>query len=514
MRKTSSLCRIFIRIILLFFLLIVLLLCNSAAWLLEVFGPISFSTVLYQLNSPLRGTGHEIVWNYLINCLAKSVLEIVCFGIIWRMIANVRKKLKFRLKGRIFDKKIDCTLGRKEWRCIRLFTWATIMILCVVSVYRYACLVGIPSYIKQINAASTLYEDEYVDPDTVQIIFPENKKNLIYIYMESMESTYASKEVGGGKDINYIPNLTEMADQYISFSDTDKLGGLVSYAGSGWTMASLMASTAGVHYGLPIEGNSAGDYETILPGVVSLGEILQGEGYHNYFMCGSDAEFGGRELYFEQHGDYTIFDYYDAIEDGLIPDDYYEFWGFEDEKLYQYAREKLEGIGNRNEPFNFTMLTVDTHHMDGYICELCGNEYPQDYANAIACADRQIAEFIEWIQEQGWYDDTVVVIVGDHISMNNNFWEDVPKDYNRRTYNCFINVDKEKDAIRTKNRNAYAMDLLPTTLSALSVQIEGDRLGLGTDLFSGRQTLAEQIENFEEETLKYSEYYFNHLIMR
>jgi phosphoglycerol transferase len=51
-------------------------------------------------------------------------------------------------------------------------------------------------------------------------------------------------------------------------------------------------------------------------------------------------------------------------------------------------------------------------------------------------------------------------------------------------------------------------------LSALNVQISGDRLGLGTDLFSDKNTLAEQSENFEEETVKYSEYYFNQLIMQ
>ncbi len=152
--------------------------------------------------------------------------------------------------------------------------------------------------------------------------------------------------------------------------------------------------------------------------------------------------------------------------------------------------------------------------MDGYICELCKTEYPEDYANVISCADRQIMEFIDWIQEQSWYRNTAIVIVGDHISMNNIFWDDIPEGYNRRTYNCFINVDKEKSDIRAKNRTVYAMDLLPTTLSALNVQISGDRLGLGTDLFSDKNTLAEQIENFEEETVKYSEYYFNQLIMQ
>lgn len=327
-----------------------------------------------------------------------------------------------------------------------------------------------------------------------------------------MESTYASVEAGGGKPENYIPNLTRLAEENISFSDTDKMGGLISYSGSSWTMAALIASTAGVPYRLPIEGNTVGEYENVLPGAVTLGEVLQDAGYHNYFMCGSDAEFGGRKLYFQQHGDYEIFDYYTAIEDGLIPKDYYEFWGFEDEKLFRYAKEKLTDIANGGESFNFTRLTVDTHHMEGYVCALCKNDYAEQYANVIACSDRQIVDFIKWIQQQSWYKDTVIILTGDHISMNNTFWNDIPADYNRRAYNCFINTGKEKNDIRLKNRRIYSMDLFPTTLGAMGIQIEGDRLGVGTNLFSDKDTLAEAEDDFEQETMRYSDYYYQHFI--
>ena len=37
------------------------------------------------------------------------------------------------------------------------------------------------------------------------------------------------------------------------------------------------------------------------------------------------------------------------------------------------------------------------------------------------------------------------------------------------------------------------MDMFPTILSAMGYTIEGDRLALGTDLFSGRETLAEEM---------------------
>lgn len=45
-----------------------------------------------------------------------------------------------------------------------------------------------------------MVEDNYVDPDRVNITFPEQKRNLIYLYLESMESTYADKSSGGAFD--------------------------------------------------------------------------------------------------------------------------------------------------------------------------------------------------------------------------------------------------------------------------------------------------------------------------
>ena len=51
------------------------------------------------------------------------------------------------------------------------------------------------------------------------------------------------------------------------------------------------------------------------------------------------------------------------------------------------------------------------------------------------------------------------------------------------------------------------MDAFPTTLAAIGVEIEGNRLGLGTNLFSSEQTLTERfgIEKEEKELNKQSE---------
>ncbi len=79
------------------------------------------------------------------------------------------------------------------------------------------------------------------------------------------------------------------------------------------------------------------------------------------------------------------------------------------------------------------------------MCELCENQYPEQYANAIVCASKQARNFVEWVKEQKWYENTTIVIVGDHTSMNKYFWDDIGN-YERTIYNCFINYADSVDA--------------------------------------------------------------------
>lgn len=188
--------------------------------------------------------------------------------------------------------------------------------------------------------------------------------------------------------------------------------------------------------------------KTFFPDVLSLGDVLQSNGYQQTFMIGSDATFGGRRLYYNTHGDYEIRDYVYAIEQGWLPEDYFVWWGYEDQKLYENAKMELKRLSNSENPFNFTMLTVDTHHVDGYVCPLCRQDYDAPLANAMACASRQAANFVAWIQQQDFYENTTIVLVGDHLSMNPTFCTDVPLE-ERTVYNAFINSAVDSDFQKT-----------------------------------------------------------------
>ncbi len=43
---------------------------------------------------------------------------------------------------------------------------------------------------------STIFEDEYVNAKTAEITFPEKPRNLIHIYLESLENSFLSKDLG------------------------------------------------------------------------------------------------------------------------------------------------------------------------------------------------------------------------------------------------------------------------------------------------------------------------------
>ena len=75
--------------------------------------------------------------------------------------------------------------------------------------------------------------------------------------------------------------------------------------------------------------------------------------------------------------------------------------------------------------------------------------------------------------------------------MDSDFCQDVPEDYTRGVYNTIINAPIVP--VNQKNRIATTMDMFPTTIAALGAQIEGNRLGLGTNLFSAESTLAEKV---------------------
>lgn len=493
-------------------IIILLLLTLSLKWGIENFGNIGMEQIIFTLNMPLDGSSSDFTNDYM-----KKVLIPIIVLFLYALFDILRRK-KYQYYVMFGETKIQVYPIKVH-----------IPILTIISITWLGALLGIANqnfnffdYVKNQIAQSSFIEENYVNPNDIEITFPEQKRNLIYILLESGETSMQDKESGGLFDINYIPEMTQIAQENISFSQSDKIEGAAVGPASGWTVAGMVAQFSGLplklfKYDDSSTDNSMGLYQQFLPGITNLGDILEEAGYENYFMIGSDIKFSGRDKLMKQHGNYHIWDYYTAIEKGKITADDYVWWGYEDYRLYEYAKEELARISANNTPFNFTMLTVDTHHIGGYVCPLCQDTYEDQYGNVWACASRQLNDFINWIKEQPFYDNTTIVICGDHCSMDPNFYQDFKYDKHhgeitRKVYNAIINPAVEP--IQEKNRKFITMDMFPTTLAAIGVKIEGDRLALGTNLFSKEKTLSELYgyeKIFEELNLKSSYYNENFL---
>lgn len=490
------------RILLGLFLFLGVLCFFSANWYIRTYGNTGFDSILFTLTAGLSGANSDLILSYLLGGLLPAVLIfLVLLAILffpWKDIT-----LKIKLRGKI----------RQLFPFPQWLSTTVSLVLSAVLLISAGQQVSLFSYLYNRSLTTNLYEDHYIDPSTAGITFPAEKRNLVYIMLESMETSYLSQELGGALDYNLIPGLYDLAKDNINFSHNGGVGGFREVTGASWTIGAMVAHTSGIPLKTP-DGvddwqNGYGKDGVFLPGVTSLNSILAENGYRQALMVGSDANFGGRKTYFETHGVDKVFDLYTAWQDGTVPYGYWnDWWGFEDSRLFEYAKKEITNLAGGDDPFAFTLLTVDTHHIGGYKCPLCDSTYEENYENAIACSSRQVAAFVQWLQAQDFYENTTVIITGDHCSMDRGYFDrNVDLKYTRHVYNCFLNTPAT--ALQTKNRQFCAMDMFPTTLAAMGCRIEGDRLGLGTNLFSNQPTLMEKMgyQEFTQHLAQSTEYY-------
>ena len=498
-RRKKKTPRILIWIGMLFSILLVVsgvLLVALARWVFATWNGLKMDEVIYHINAPIEGTGGDMIASGIVNCVIPAGLAGLFYTAALLMYRKRRRVRKYLVR-------LGAVCGALMIVLTMIFSWNRL---------------DMGTYISNELNASSFIEDHYADPAKVSITFPEKKRNVIYIYLESMEMTYSDAMNGGAFNRNVIPELTALGEANEDFSGSDPLlNGADVLPGSTYTMAAMFTQTTGLPLKVDLSDtftdargsfNKMNTQDSFFSGVTSLGDILKKEGYNQVLMLGSNATFGGRRLYFSQHGDYEIDDYEWAIEQGLIPENYYVFWGYEDAKLFSYAKDRLVDLAAQDKPFNFTMLTVDTHFEDGYYCDLCTDSFRgNQYANVMACSSRQVADFVNWVKEQDFYEDTTIIIAGDHLTMDTDFCQNVGENYDRRTFNVWINPAAEP-ADPDRKRSYSTLDCFPTTLAAMGCQIEGDRLGLGTNLFSAEDTLMEQYgyEELSDEMSRKSEF--------
>ena len=457
-----------------FLLFLIFLFLETKKFIIDQFPFSNFSQILFFLLSGLEGTDYHFIETYFFRCLLPSALYSTAF----LLLPEIMRLAVFQ--------KILSYIKSNYINCLILGTFFII--------WTYSIHTLLTKTEKIFPPKSTFYEENYVEPEKQNFTFPTQKKNLIIILLESFETTFCNTSFFG---TNLLSPLQAIQARGISFQNYTNGFGTTS------TQPAILALFSGVPTTLiPIDIlHQYGKNLTQLKNTYTLGKILTSNHYHTFFISGINTNFAGQKKFLCDNGFQEKY-----LDSQNIEKMYPQYqraggWGYGDSDVFQIAANELKSM---KEPFVAIINTIDTHHhYDPKIStdtHLAYKEYDTIYHTAQATAD-----FLTTLQSYPYYQNTVIVLLGDHLRHGNDF--SMPDE--RHIYNLFLNTDIN---LQERNRTFTQIDLFPTILEAIGVTWNSHRLGLGTSVFSQEQTLQEKFGGayLERELSKRNDLY-NHL---
>lgn len=240
------------------------------------------------------------------------------------------------------------------------------------------------------------------EPQAPVVLPPEGpRKNLVLIYVESIERDLMSADLWGRNLLHDLDNSTE------DWTDIELFPEL--YA-SRSTIDAMVASQCGF---APSQLRDL-DFE---PGYFAsgkfqcLGEILAEDGYNSIFLGGASLEFQNKGAFLRQRGVGEVY----GREDWelVFPDSQMSRWGLDDRRLLSVARDTVDRLESENEPYFLSVLTADSH-TPGLPSDYCGGGREYSLPAIITCSTTEVATFLKYLETNGYLQDTVVVVLGDH----------------------------------------------------------------------------------------------------
>lgn len=407
---------------------------------------------------------------------ADQLLSTIAFGVdgmlavSWHMLSPLLKWIViFPLLGTIFFLRIfkDVFLVEKLFPALLLFLGLGL----VGDKYDAVGLIK-HLFLPKISGED-LFAKHYKNPADEQFEVSKNPKNLIFIYVESLEDTYQNPQLFGHNLLNELSSITI---PHISFPK------FIQTKGADWTIGGVVASQCGIPLKLLtiFDSNHFGEnVRHFLVGAICLSDVLKAKGYYNVFLKGSSLHFAGFNLFLNAHHYDESYGKEEWLKEGFTEQDMIG-WGLPDDLLFQQAKLKLNQLMNKKQPFNLTLLTVDLHGLEGQLNKTCYAQGARTFSDVVECTSHEIVDFIKYVENQGWVDKVVIVVIGDHLAMENAVSDKLNSSSSRYVFNLILSHPR----LQKVRETILHVDLYPTVLHALGIRWSGNKLAMGYSAFS------------------------------
>lgn len=461
-------------------LFLLILYSKVIPWGIDVFPLSNVEAVLFTVFAGANeGSEEFVISSFIANVLHPALYLFACTSALLVAISVLLSKRNIKASFHFWKLRLMLAGNGTFRNLVQLWKFT----LVVTAAYCFVISLVLPGIISsapfhalfQQPVDSELYREHYANPDSVKVTAPQQPKNLIVIFLESMETNFA----------RYTPEIDSLSRKF-GFAP----GGL-NVSGTSWTIAGITGKLCGIPLNMPMGIEEYhGKLPTYLPHASCLMNVLANQGYEQVYVQGSSGDFTQKRDFWKVHGNVAIHDIEYFKEAGKIPQDYKVFWGFEDRKLYGFVKEELDSLAERGKPFALYMLTVDTHQ-PGFVDDSCQAQFTDTQGvlpQSLRCASFQLAKFLDWASKQPWYANTVISVMGDHAMPALSSKAKIPPDEILYWTNFILNSALQRPE---KERQYSSLDMFPTLLESMSFTIEGRSMGLGRSLYSDEPTLLE-----------------------
>lgn len=321
----------------------------------------------------------------------------------------------------------------------------------------------------------------FVKPDEEMFGIGEGK-NLIVISLESMQSFVLNNDV-------YGQEVTPFLNTFIK--DSYYFDEFYHQTGQGKTSDSeflLENSLYPLNRGAVFFTHSGNKYD-------AMAQKLSNNGYQSSTMHANNKSFWNRDIMYQALG----YDYFYSATDYTITPENSVGWGMKDIPFFEQSVDIMKTIPK---PFYTKMITLTNHHPfrvegeDKLIDEYDSKSGTLNrYFTTVRYMDEAVKRFIQQLKEEGIYENSIIVMYGDHYGISDNHNEAMAQ-YLEKEVTPFVSTQLQRVPLivhipgitdngrgRTLSKIGGQIDLKPTLLHLLGMNTKKD-IQFGEDLFS------------------------------
>ena len=308
------------------------------------------------------------------------------------------------------------------------------------------------------------------------------KKNIIKIHLESFQTFLINKKANGKEVTPFLNKLSSGNQDFTYFPNFFHQTGQGKTSDSEFTMDNSL-------YGLPqgsaysLKGDNT--YQS-LPAILD-----QKQGYTSNVMHGDYKTFWNRDQVYKHFGIDNFYDatYYDMSDDNIVN------LGLKDKPFFKASADYQSKM---KKPFYSHLITLTNHYpftLDEEDASIdkpnTGDSTVDGYIQTAHYLDQALEEYITDLKKKGLYDNSVIMIYGDHYGISENHNNAMEKllgekitpakftDLNRTGF--WLKVPGKSGGVNKEY--AGQMDVMPTLLHLVGIDSK-NYLMFGSDMFS------------------------------